>query len=53
MVALTDTSLPYLKISLDKMMSCNKTVTRKIQKHELRAQAIEKLGMRTEAGVSS
>jgi fatty-acyl-CoA synthase len=29
------------------------TVTGKIQKHELRAQAIEKLGMRTEAGVPS
>jgi fatty-acyl-CoA synthase len=29
------------------------TVTGKIQKHELRAQAIEKLGIRTEAGVPS
>jgi fatty-acyl-CoA synthase len=29
------------------------TVTGKIQKHELRAQAMEKLGMRTEAGVPS
>jgi fatty-acyl-CoA synthase len=29
------------------------TVTGKIRKHELRAQAIEKLGLRTEAGVST